>query len=208
MFAVVRINILLAVSLTAVMYLFQEGAFYSRMFFLCFFLLNILTTYLLRQYFKLLLLGLYKKSNASYKVMIITTSDQVKKILTQMHKENEWEYQVTYLTLVDIDLVGKKIYGVEVKAGRNNMFEVARQEVIDGVFIHIPNEHVDSLKLEEIVLEFQNMGITVDLSIHTFGLKIHEKVVREVSGYHVLTSSSISFSLSFSPGTTRVVTST
>lgn len=69
------------------------------------------------------------------------------------------------------------------------MFEIARQEVIDGVFIHVPNELVDSLKLEEIVLEFQNMGITVDLSINTFGLKIHEKVVREVSGYHVLTFS-------------------
>jgi lipopolysaccharide/colanic/teichoic acid biosynthesis glycosyltransferase len=33
------------------------------------------------------------------------------------------------------------------------------------------------------------MGITVDLSINTFGLKIHEKIVREVSGYHVLTFS-------------------
>ncbi len=189
MFVVLKINLLLAVTLTAVMYLFQEGAFYSRLFFLCFFLLNILTTYLLRLYFKLLLLGLYKKSNASNKVMIITTSDQVKKILTKIQRENDWESQITYLTLVDMDLVGKKIYGVEVKADRDNMFEIARQEVIDGVFIHIPNEQVENLKLEEIVLEFQNMGITVDLSIHTFGLKIHEKVVREVSGYHVLTFS-------------------
>jgi exopolysaccharide biosynthesis polyprenyl glycosylphosphotransferase len=119
----------------------------------------------------------------------MTTSDQVKKILAQIHKENEWEYQVAYLTILDTDLVGTKIYGVEVKAGRDNMFEIARQEAIDGVFIHIPNEHVESLKLEEIVLEFQNMGITVDLSINTFGLKIHEKIVREVSGYHVLTFS-------------------
>lgn len=189
MFVVVKVNVLLAVTLTAVMYLFQEGAFYSRLFFFCFLLLNTLTTYLLRQYFKLLLLGLYKKSNASYKIMIMTTSDQVKKVFTKIHRENEWDYQVAYLTLLDADLVGEKFYGVEVKAGRDNMFEIARQEVIDGVFIHVPNELVDSLKLEEIVLEFQNMGITVDLSINTFGLKIHEKVVREVSGYHVLTFS-------------------
>lgn len=189
MFVVVKVNVLLAVTLTAVMYLFQEGGFYSRLFFFCFLLLNTLTTYLFRQYFKLLLLGVYKRSNASYKIMIMTTSDQVKKILTQIHKENEWEFQVAYLTLLDVDLIGERIYGVEVKAGRDNMFEIARQEAIDGVFIHIPNEHVESLKLEEIVLEFQNMGITVDLSINTFGLKIHEKVVREVSGYHVLTFS-------------------
>lgn len=189
MFVVVKVNLLLAVTLMAVMYLFQEGGFYSRLFFFCFLLLNTLITYLFRQYFKLLLLGVYKKSNASYKIMIMTTSDQVKKILTQIHKENEWDYQVAYLTLLDVDMVGERIYGVEVKAGRDNMFEIARQEAIDGVFIHIPNEHVESLKLEEIVLEFQNMGITVDLSINTFGLKIHEKVVREVSGYHVLTFS-------------------
>jgi exopolysaccharide biosynthesis polyprenyl glycosylphosphotransferase len=34
------------------------------------------------------------------------------------------------------------------------------------------------------------MGVTVNLSINTFGLKIHEKVVREISGYNVLTFSS------------------
>lgn len=189
MVVVIRINVMMAVILTAVMYLFQEGAHYSRLFFLCFFLLNVLISYLFRQYFKIMLLGLYKKSNSSNKVMIITTSDQVKKILSQIHRENEWEYQITYLTVVDMDLVGKKIYGIEVKADKNNMFEVARQEVIDGVFIHIPNEQDIGLNLEEIVLEFQNMGITVDLSINTFGLKIHEKIVREVSGYHVLTFS-------------------
>ena len=31
------------------------------------------------------------------------------------------------------------------------------------------------MSVEEIVLEFQNRGLIVDLSINTFGLKIHEK---------------------------------
>jgi exopolysaccharide biosynthesis polyprenyl glycosylphosphotransferase len=46
-----------------------------------------------------------------------------------------------------------------------------------------------NLNLEEIVQEFQDMGITVDLSINTFGLRINEKIIRELSGYHVLTFS-------------------
>ena len=47
MITVIKINVLLAVTLTVVMFLFQEGATYSRLFFLLFFLLNILITYIL-----------------------------------------------------------------------------------------------------------------------------------------------------------------
>ncbi len=190
MVAVVKINLLLAVTITAVMFIFQEGASYSRLFFLCFFLLNTSVTYIARQYYKVLLLAVYKKSTSSYKLMIITTSDQAKRILARIRSENDWEYQITYLTILDRDMIGKKIDGIEVKADITNMFDIAKLEVLDGVFIHIPNESSLDIDLEDIVLEFQNMGVTVDLSINTFGLKIHEKVIREMSGYHVLTFSS------------------
>ena len=194
MLVVVKINFVNAIILMAVMFLFQGGIYYSRLFFLCFFLLNILITYIFRQYYKLLLLGVYKKSSSSYKIMIITTSDQVNKVLARVNNENEWEYQIAYLTIMDKNIVGQKIHEIEVKANASNMFEIAKNEAIDGVFIHIPNESWTNLSVEEIVLEFQNMGLTVDLSINTFGLKIHEKVVREMSGYHVLTFSSKLFS--------------
>lgn len=194
MIVVIKTNLILAFTITAVMFIFQEGASYSRLFFFCFLLLNIMITYIGRQYYKVLLLALYKKSSLSYKVMIITTSDQVKKVLAQMRSENEWEYQITYLTVLDINMIGQKIDGIEVKADKYNMFDIAKLEVLDGVFINIPNESTLDIDLEDIVLEFQNMGVTVDLSINTFGLKIHEKIVREMSGYHVLTFSSRLFS--------------
>lgn len=189
MVAIIKINIILAVSLTVIMFIFQEGATYSRLFFFLFFLMNMLITYVFRQYFKVLLLAVYKKSKSSYKVMIITTSDQISNVMQRFKNENEWEYQVTYLTIIDTNMVGKKFYGVEVKADFINMFEVAKLEVLDGVFIHIPSNYQLDLNLEEIVLGFQNMGMTVDLSINTFGLNINEKVIRQMSGYNVLTFS-------------------
>ncbi|MGB8452067.1 MAG: sugar transferase [Anaerocolumna sp.] len=188
--AVIRINCILAVTSTAVMYLFQEGASYSRLFFMCFFLLNILITYIVRQYYKILLLAVYKKSNSSNKIMIITTSDQAKEVLHRIQKENDWVNQVTYLTIIDKHMVGQKIEGIEVKADFLNMFDVAKHQVLDGVFIHIPSDYTPQLELEETILEFENMGITVNLSINTFGLKLNEKMVQEMSGYHVLTFSS------------------
>lgn len=189
MIAVLKINLLLAVSLTAIMFVVKEGATYSRLFFFLFFFMNVLITYISRQYFKVLLLAVYKKSKASYKLMIITTSDQVKKVLSRFKNENDWEYQITYLTIIDRYLVGQKLDGIEVKADFINMFDVAKQEVLDGVFIHIPSNYPMDINLEEFILQFQNMGITVDLSINTFGLKINEKVVRQMSGYNVLTFS-------------------
>jgi exopolysaccharide biosynthesis polyprenyl glycosylphosphotransferase len=92
-------------------------------------------------------------------------------------------------------MVGQEIQGILVKADFVDMFEVAKQEVLDGVFIHIPNDYPLRLDLEETILEFENMGITVNLSINTFGLKIHEKTVQEISGYHVLTFSSRLFNI-------------
>ncbi|MHB8128932.1 MAG: sugar transferase [Mobilitalea sp.] len=189
MLVVIKVNMLLAVTLTVVMFLFQEGTTYSRLFFFLFLLLNVLITYICRQYYKVLLLAVYKKSKSSYKVMIITTSDQISNVLEQFRYENEWEYQVTFLTILDKYMVGQKVHGIEVKADFLNMFDVAKQEVLDGVFIHIPSSYPLNFNLEEFVLEFQNMGITVDLSINTFGLRINEKFVRQISGYHVLTFS-------------------
>lgn len=189
MIVVVKINILLAVTITAVLYIFQEGEAFSRLFFFCFFMLNIMIMYIVRQYFKILLLAYYKKSTSSAKIMIITTLNQAKRILARFKNENSWVYQIAYLTILDADMTGKKIDGIEVRADINNMFDIAKREVLDGVFIHLPNDNTANFNLEQMILEFQNMGVTVDLSINTFGLKIHEKVVREMSGYHVLTFS-------------------
>jgi len=187
--SIIKINCLLAVTLTFIMFVFQEGTTYSRYFFFNFFTLNILINYITRLYFKFFLLAVYKKSGSSNKLMIITTSDKAKEVLDRIKKENDWEYQVTYLTILDRQLMGQWIEGIPVKANLINMYEVARQEVVDEVFIYLPSDSSLSIDLDETILEFVNMGITVNLSINTFGLKVREKIVREISGYYSLSFS-------------------
>lgn len=189
LFIVIKKNILLAIILTGMMFLFQQGDVYSRVFFLLFFVINIMITYTVRQYFKIICMAAFKNSQSNTKIMIITTFTQAKDVLERVKRGNDWDYEITYFTIIDRHMIGKKIGGIEVKADFSDMFDVAKQEVIDEVFIHIPNTWLD-LELEETVLEFQNMGITVNLSINTFGLKINEKIVRKMNGYHVLTFSS------------------
>lgn len=185
-----KLNIVLALTITAAMFLAREGASFSRLFFLLFFFLNILITYTSRQYFKWILLGVYKKSSSNSKIMIVTTLAQAEEILERIKRENAWEYEVTYLTILDRDLVGERLYGIPVKAGGRNMFEVAKQEVLDGVLIHLPSDGFIALNLEDTIQQFNNMGVNVNLSINTFGLKISEQTIQNMSGYHVLTFSS------------------
>ncbi len=186
---VVKLNVFLSAVLTAIMFLFQEGAKYSRYFFLCFILLNTLVTYMARQYYKVCLLSFYRKSKASSKLMVITTSRLAPGVLGRIRKENDWNCQVTYITVLDMDMTGQYISGVEVKASRENMFTVARREAVDCVLIHLPQDYPHEISLEKIIIEFEKMGAVVNLSINTFGLKLHEKVVRDMNGYNVLTFS-------------------
>jgi exopolysaccharide biosynthesis polyprenyl glycosylphosphotransferase len=137
-----------------------------------------------------LLLAFYKKSSSSKKIMIITTANQADEVLSHLISEQIWEYEVTYFTIIDQNLVGEKFGDIEVKASMNTMFDVAREQVLDGVFLHIPSDCNIKLDLEEIILKLESMGVTVNLSINTFGLNIHEKTVQEMCGYHVLTFSS------------------
>lgn len=193
MVSVIKSNLMLLLMITAILFIYQKGAVYSRLFIAFFFLYNIIITYLLRQYFKIALLSFYKKSQASNKVLIITTYDQAEEILLRIRKERMWEYQVNGFAIMDQDVVGKRIVDVPVKANRENLFDVVTREVVDEVFISIPYDKNHSL--EELILRFENIGITVNLSITNYELNIKEKTVKNFGGYHVLTFSTRVYNL-------------
>jgi exopolysaccharide biosynthesis polyprenyl glycosylphosphotransferase len=111
-----------------------------------------------------------------------------------MRSEREWEFLVTSFAIVDKDMVGEYICGIPVIADKDSLFEVVTQGVVDEVFISVPFNR--NLKLDEIILEFENMGITVNLSITTFDLNINEKTIKYFGGYHVLTFSTKVFNKS------------
>ncbi|MDF2801436.1 MAG: exopolysaccharide biosynthesis polyprenyl glycosylphosphotransferase [Anaerocolumna sp.] len=187
---VVKINSILAVLLTTILFLMQQGTTYSRLFYLYFFIINIPLNYGVRLLYKIVFHEVYKNSSASKKLMIVTTSVQAEQVLNRIRYENEWEYEVTYLTIIDKPMTDEFIFGVIVKAGVFDIYETARTQVIDEVLIHVPDSVTDYFNLEFAIHQFENMGITVNLSINTFGLKIHEKKVSELTGYSVLTFSS------------------
>lgn len=192
--SVFQLNMLLALFISALLFMLQRGAIYSRIFFASFFFLNIWITYIARQYLKVILLAYYKRSGSSNKVFIVTTSDQATDIITRMRNERLWEYLVTGFVIVDRDMVGETIAGLPVKGNRDNLFQVITKDVVDEVFIRVYYDK--ELKLNEIILQLENMGITVNLSVTAYDLNIREKTIENLGGYPVLTFSTKVFDFS------------
>lgn len=174
------------------MFIIKQGSIYSRIFVIVFLLLNTLLTYVARSYMKLILLLAYKKSKNSNKVMLITISRSASEVIHQIRNEYEWNIYVTMIALLDKSKIGSRIEDIEVVADRDNLLDMAKQNVVDEVFIHLPSKY--EIELEEIILELENMGITVHMNLDIFhNLNVKEKKIEEYAGHQVITFSSALF---------------
>ena len=174
--SVCQLNLILALFISGLLFYFKVGAVYSRLFFASFFIFNILVDYIARQYFKIALLAYYKQSDSSSKVMLITTSERVYDTIHKMKSEKEWEFIVNGIAIMDKDMIGEEVRGVPVVASKDNILQVATKSVVDEVFINLPNTM--DINLEEMILTFENIGVTVNLSITTFRLMLPKKQSR------------------------------
>lgn len=176
------------------MFAVQQGSEYSRIWLILFFLFNILIDYVARSYMKLIMLISFKRGKASSKVMLITVSKNAANVIRNIRRENEWRILINAIALWDKDCIGERIEGLEVIANRDNLFEMARLNVVDEVFIHIPrNIKID---MEELVLEFEKMGIVVHINLDIFGnMNLKEKRINEFAGHSVVTFSTRLFDL-------------
>jgi len=181
---VFRQNLVMALFISGILFSFKIGAVYSRIFFASFFIFNVLVDYIARQYLKVVLLAYYRESDSSCKVMLVTTADLASNVIERMRKEGEWEFQVACLAIMDKDISGEYINRIQVKANRENIFDIAKKEVVDEVFINLP--YGMNSYLNDIILQFENMGITVNLSISIFDINIREKTIKNFAGYNVI----------------------
>ena len=182
----------LALVLLIYMFSVQKSNEYSRVFLLLFFIINTLLLFVVRSYMKIIMLLGYKESRSSSKVMLITVASNAGPIIRKMISQYEWSSVINSIAILDEDMVGESIEGVQVVAGKDNLFEVVKQNVVDEVFVNIP-QTID-FDLEDLILEFEKMGIKVHINLDIFrNIKVKEKTIDEFAGYQVVTFSSIIF---------------
>ena len=82
--------------------------------------------------------------------------------------------------------IGQTVNGVPVVATDDTLHEYLRTNTVDGVFIHVRNSYDE---IEAITDSLLAMGITVHISLDHVSSEMPNKVVQEINGYTVLTTS-------------------
>ena len=182
--AVVKYNLVLLLFLSFFLYIGKLAEDFSRLVFVYFFIYNILLTYLGHLLVKKFFTSVYRTSSGSNKVFLITTSSYVEAILAKITDKSEWSFEITGIALMDQNAVGEAIGGIPVIAGEDNLFEQFKTRVLDEIFIHLPDYSKE--KIENLIIQFESMGITVHVNIDYFNHVIAHKTTETFAGFTVL----------------------
>lgn len=191
--AVFKYNVVLILILSLFLFVTQIADDFSRLVFVFFFVYNVLLTYighlLLKQYF----IKVYRKSSISNKLFLITTSDYAEQILAQLISSPEWSFEVSGIALLDQEKESAHtdIHNIPVIAGKKDLYEQLKIQVVDEVFLHLPD--YPRSQIEELITQFESMGITVHVNIDYFNNVIAHKTTESFAGFTVLSYEAATF---------------
>ncbi len=148
------------------------------------FLFAFIYDYIFRIIFKALIIAYSKESERVNNVMLVTLSFLAKDILEEFDKNRGYLTRVSCITILDKNMVGRKIYGIPVVGNEDNYLDTHRQNVYDEVFVNIPYGY--EVKLKKLVMDFEQMGVTVNLNIEIFNINAREKRIRSFAGFQVV----------------------
>ncbi len=157
-----KMNLLFAAVVSVLIVIKGSFGTISRGVLVCTVLINIalmcISHILLRRY----MINLYNDKK-KVRIFLVTTVDRANRVLASMHRNSEWYSNVTGIAIIDDNLKGTEICNVPVVAGFKDMMEYAKKEAVDEIFINVPYNTGKSLK--DVIMEFEDMGVTVHLNI-------------------------------------------
>ncbi len=148
------------------------------------FLFSFIYDYLSRLIFRAVIIAYSKDSERVNNVMLVTLSFLAKDILEAFEKNSGYLTRISCITILDKDMVGRKINDIPVVGNEENYLDTHRQNVYDEVFVNIPYGY--EIKLKKLVTGFEQMGVTVNLNIEIFNINAREKRIRSFAGFQVV----------------------
>lgn len=189
--AVFKYNLVLIFFLSFFLYITKLADDFSRLMFGYFFCYNIVLTYLGHLLLKKYFTSVYRTSSSSNKVFLITTSVFAEEISKKLTNTAEWSFEITGMALMDKEISGLTIQGIPVIAGKKDLFEQFKTKVVDEVFIHLPDYSKEAI--EDLIINFESMGITVHVNIDYFNNVIAHKTTEIFAGFTVLSYEASTF---------------
>ena len=172
----------------SVLYLFliQQGQMYSRLVMILTFLLYTLLAYITRILWKKFLQS-RRKEVGNHSLLIVTTEKMAARVIRNVQEQNYSRYMISGVVLLDCNLTGQKVSGIQVVASEENAAEYVCREWIDEVLVVTPEEIPYPDKLLE---QFAETGVTVHLNQAKINSESGKRqFVEKIGNYTVLTTS-------------------
>ena len=124
-------------------------------------------------------------------LLIVTTREYLTEILERFGKSKEVNWKITGVVLLGQRGEETEINGIPIFGETDDYLEYATLHVVDEVFIQIDEIQKREKYLKNMILEFEKMGIVVNLNLDLFDLGVNGvKQVYNLEQYHVLAFSS------------------
>lgn len=166
----------------------KSEVFVSRLVMGYFFVLNVLLVWVvhlfIRNWEKVFRWSHKKEVN----ILIVTSGERLDEILDRFRRSKETLWNVAGIVLLGKEKVPEAVRGIPVVLDKEDAYlEYAVQHVVDEVFIQVNEIHEKENFLKNMILEFENMGVVVNLNLDLFDLgQIGEKRIYNLEQYHVI----------------------
>lgn len=143
---------------------------------------NCTVKYVLRKYFT--------RENVQTKVMVVTIKTRMREAVENLRDSLGFNYELTMIACLDAaeDELGTEYEGIQIKANRQNLMDVAKLSAIDAVFMDITGEPEGYA--ESIINDFNEMGVAChyNIGIHRMP-KIQDGKMERFGAYTVVSYS-------------------
>lgn len=187
-----KYNFILTAGATLLGFGLKSEVFVSRLVMGYFFVLNVLLVWLvhlfIRNWEKVFRWSHKKEVN----ILIVTSGERLDEILDRFGRSKETLWNVAGIVLLGKEKIPETVQGIPVVSDKEDAYlEYAVQHVVDEVFIQVNEIHEKENFLKNMILEFENMGVVVNLNLDLFDLgQIGEKRIYNLEQYHVIAFSS------------------
>lgn len=175
------------VGAAAALYLFtiQQGQYYSRLALAAMIVIYLCLAYASRELWKKYLRSkMTEGTDAS--LLIVTNADIAEKVIENIKENNYARYIIAGAAIIDSDMTGHVINGVDVVANEETAPEYVCQEWIDEVLIVISPEYPYP---KELMSKLAETGVTTHLNLtKTTNEPGKKQLVEKIGGYTVLTT--------------------
>ena len=188
----VKYNFILTAGATLLGFGLKSGVFVSRLVMGYFFVLNVFMIWLVHLFIRNREGDLRWSQKKETNILIVTSADRLEKILERFRRSKETSWNVAGIVLMGEEQVPETILGIPVVSDKEDAYlEYATLHVVDEVFIQVDEIHEKETFLKNMILEFEKMGVVVNLNLDLFDLGLTgEKRIYNLEQYHVIAFSS------------------